>query len=75
MVLISYEKLRLLMVKKRMEWKDLRIAIGLAPRTITKLKQDQIVDMEILMRIADYWDCDIADLVEFRKIKDDINLS
>lgn len=69
MVGISYEKLRILMVKKRMEWKDLRVAIGLAPRTITKLKQDQIVDMEILMRIADYWNCDIADLMEFKHVR------
>ena len=69
MVGISYEKLRILMVKKRMEWKDLRIAVGLAPRTITKLKQDQIVDMEILMRIADYWNCDIADLMEFKHVR------
>lgn len=68
MVVLSYEKFRLLMVKKRMEWKDIRRALGFNPRTITKLKNDEIVDLEILMRIADYWECDISDLMEFKHI-------
>lgn len=68
MVLLSYEKFRVLMVKRRMEWKDIRIAIGLAPRTITKLKNDSIVDMEILMRLAEFFKCDISDLVEFKHV-------
>ena len=53
------------MVKEKKSWKDIRIEIGLAPRTITKLKEDKIVDLEILMRISDYFKCDISDLVEF----------
>ena len=60
------------MVKNRMEWKDIRHALGFAPRTITKLKTDQVVDMEIIIRVCEYFDCGIEDVMELLKIEDNL---
>ena len=70
MVMVSYEKLRVMMVKRRLEWKDIRIIFEFAPRTITKLKEDQPVRMDTILQLCDYFECDISDIMEVRHIKE-----
>lgn len=44
---------------------DLRKAVEIAPNTLTKMKKDEEVSMSVLLKIADYLDCDISDICEF----------
>lgn len=72
MVRISYEKFRLLLVKKRLEWKDIKIIFGWSSRTIVKLKQDEPVRMDILLQICEYFECDISDIMEIKHLNDNL---
>lgn len=72
MVRISYEKFRLLLVKKRLEWKDIKIIFGWSSRTIVKLKQDEPVRMDILLQICEYFECDISDIMEIKHSNDNL---
>ena len=55
---ISYNKLWKLLVDKKMSKADLRRATKLAPNTMTNLRRDKYVSLEVLVRI-----CDIGDIV------------
>ena len=61
---ISYTKLWKLLVDHKMSKCDLRKAINLAPNTMTKLRRDEEVAMSVLVRICEYFGCDIGDIVE-----------
>ena len=60
---ICYNKLWKILVDKKLSKADLRKAIGAAPNTLTKLRRDEEVSMTILIRICEYLDCDIGDIV------------
>ena len=63
---ISYKKLWKLLIDKDMTAVDLRLATGIAPNTMTKLRRDEEVSMTVLAKICKALDaniCDIMDLV------------
>ena len=55
------------MIDKKMSKVELRKNADIAPHTMTKLRRDEPVSMLILLRIAEYLDCDISDMCEFIK--------
>lgn len=61
---LSYNKLWKLLIDHKMSKADLRKAIELAPNTMTKLRRDEEVSMSVLIRICEYFDCGIGDIVE-----------
>lgn len=62
---LFYDKLWKLLIDKKMNAADLRKAINIAPNTITKMRQDQIVSLAVLMKICDELDCDFGDIVSY----------
>lgn len=58
------------MIDKRMNGSELRKAVELAPNTLTKLYKEEPVSVETLLRICEYLNCDIGDIVEFSCIGD-----
>ena len=60
---IRYNKLWKILVDRKLSKADLRRAIGAAPNTLTKLRRDEEVSMSVLIRICEYLDCDIGDVV------------
>ena len=64
---ISYNKLWKLLIDKKMSSADLRKEVGIAPNTMTRLRKDEEVSMNVLLKIATYLDCDISDICEFVK--------
>lgn len=50
---ISYNRLRKLLVDRKMSKADLRKIAGIAPNTMTKLRRDQEVTLTVLGRICD----------------------
>lgn len=65
---ISYKKLWIMLAEREMSKAELRRLAGLSPATLTKLRRNQSVSMEVLMKIAEVMDCNIGDMVDFVKI-------
>ena len=61
---VCYNKLWKILIDKKMSKGDLRKAIDLAPNTMTKLRRDEEVSMAVLIRICEYLNCNIGDVVE-----------
>lgn len=67
---VSYNKLWKLMIDRGMPNKsDLRKLTGIGTNTLAKLSKNQVVSMEVLMKICSSLDCDISDICEFKKEK------
>lgn len=68
---VSYNKLWKLLIDKKMSPADLRKKADIAPNTITRMRKDQEVTMQVLGRICKVLDADFGDLVEYI---DDVSL-
>lgn len=63
-MIITFKPLWKLLIDRDMTREDLRHATGLSPATIAKLGKDGNVTTDILARICEALDCDIADICE-----------
>lgn len=61
---VRYDKLWAVMKNNKMKKSDLARAAQLSAYTMTKLNQDRIVSMEVLLRLCKVFHCDIGDIVE-----------
>lgn len=64
---ISYKKLWIMLAENEMSKAELRRRAGLSPATFTKLRRNQSVSMEVLLKIAEVMDCNIGDMMDFVK--------
>ena len=65
--MITYKPLRKLLVERDLKKTDL-VEMGLISRgTLSKLSKDRYVGMEIIDKLCCGLDCDIKDIVEYRK--------
>ena len=64
---VSYKKLWILIIDKDMTNVEVRKAAKISPATFTKLKKNEIVSLDILIKICRILDCDIGDIVEVVK--------
>ncbi len=46
---------------------DLQCAIATTPKTIAKMGRDENVSLETLGKICEYFQCDIGDIIEYKK--------
>ena len=61
---ITYKKLWKLLIDKDMTAVDLRLATGIAPNTMTKLRRDEEVSMTVLAKICKALDANIGDIMD-----------
>lgn len=61
---VSYKKLWKLIIDKDLTNVEVRRAAKISPATFTKLKKNEIVSLEVLLKICQTLDCDIGDIVE-----------
>ena len=61
---ISYNKLWKQLIDKRMNKKDLRLAAGVSTAVIAKLGKGDNVTTDVLLKICNVLNCDIADIME-----------
>lgn len=62
---ISYKKLWILLAEKDISQVDFRKNLNIATGTMTKLRHNEEVAMSILLRICEYFECDIGDICSF----------
>lgn len=63
----SYNKLWKLLIDKNMKKIDLQCAISTTPKTIAKMGRDENVSLDTLGKICEYFECDIGDILEYKK--------
>lgn len=70
---ISYNKLWKLLIDKKMSAAELRKQADIAPNTLTRMKKDQEVTMQVLERICDVLNTDFGEIVEYYPDNEDFN--
>ena len=64
---ISYKKLWKLLIDKNLKKKDLQKMAGISSSSIAKLGRNENVNTEIINKICNALDCDISDIMEYKK--------
>lgn len=64
---LSYNKLWKILIDKKMNKRDLRLAAGISTTAIAKLGKSENITTDILLKICMALDCDIADICEVDK--------
>jgi len=67
-MIISYNKLWKLLIDKRMTKTDLRLLSGISTASVAKLGRGDNITTDVLIKICEALDCDIADIMELEKI-------
>lgn len=62
---ISYKKLFHLLVDKNMKDVDLRKAADISAPTVAKLRQDRVIQTDIIGKICKALDCQPGDIMEY----------
>ncbi len=66
---VRYDKLWIMMKSNKMKKSDLAKAAELSQYTMTKLNQDRVVSMDVMIKFCKIFHCDIGDIMEV--IEDD----
>lgn len=66
---ISYNGLWKILIDKNLQRKDLKETLKISSSTFAKMGRGETVSMDVLMRLCEYLDCNIGDVVSF--VKDD----
>ncbi|WP_102343502.1 helix-turn-helix domain-containing protein [Galactobacillus timonensis] len=61
---LSYNKLWKLLIDKGMKKKDLREATRISANTVARMGKNEVVSLEVLMKICGALNCDIGDILE-----------
>lgn len=64
---ISYNGLWKVMIDENLQRKDLKEALKISSSTLAKMSRGEPVSMDVLMRLCDYLDCNIGDIMSFVK--------
>ena len=64
---VSYKKLWKLLIDKEMTKVELREKAGISTGTLAKLGKNENVTTDVLVKVCEALDCDIADIMEMEK--------
>lgn len=64
---VNYRSLWVRLAERDMSKEDLRTSVKISSSTMAKLGKNEIVSMEILMKICEYLNCNISDVMTFEK--------
>ena len=61
---VSYKKLWKLLIDRDMKNKDLLAAAGISQSSLSKMRRNENVNMDILVKVCTALNCDIGDIME-----------
>jgi putative transcriptional regulator len=64
-MVVSYNKLWKLLVDRKMSKADLRKAAGVSPNTMTKMRRDKPVMLNVLGKICAALSCNYGDIMDY----------
>ncbi len=65
--MVNYNKLRHLMLDKKINKSDLCAMSGISSSTMAKLGKNEMVSLEVLEKICLVLECDLGDIASFRE--------
>lgn len=65
---ISYDKLWKILIDKKMNKTEFRNAVNISTNTLAKLGKNKPVSMDILIRICNYFQCNISDIMDINPL-------
>ena len=66
---VSYNNLWKLLVDKNMNKTELKKCTGIGSTTLSKLSKNQIVSMDVIIKICDVLQCDVGDVMQVSRMK------
>jgi DNA (cytosine-5)-methyltransferase 1 len=66
---VSYNNLWKLLVDKNMNKTELKKCTGIGSTTLSKLGKNQIVSMEVIIKICDALQCDVSDVMQISRTR------
>jgi len=70
---VSYEKLNKELIKKNMTMVELRKKADIAPNTMTKIRKNEEVSLNVLGRICQILESDFGDIIEYISEEEESN--
>lgn len=67
---VSYNKLWKLLIDKGMTKTALRIKTDMSTSTLAKMSKNEVVSMDIMLRICDVLECNVGDIMDVTKTED-----
>lgn len=67
---VSYNKLWKLLIDKGMTKTDLRIKTDMSTSTLAKMSKNEVVSMDIMLRICDVLECNVGAIMDVTKTED-----
>ena len=64
---VSYNKLWKLLIDKGMTKTDLRMRTDMSTSTLAKMSKNEVVSMDIMLRICDVLECNVGDIMDVKK--------
>lgn len=64
---VSYNKLWKLLIDKGMTKTDLRIKTDMSTSTLARMSKNEVVSMDIMLRICDVLECNVGDIMDVTK--------
>ena len=61
---ISYNKLFKILIDKELKKTEFAKEIGISANTLAKLSRNELVSMEVLVRICRYFECSVDDILD-----------
>lgn len=68
---ISYNGLWKMLIDKNLYRKDLVSELNISSATVAKMGKGENVSLEVLQKICEYLDCNIGDIMSFKKEVDE----
>ena len=61
---VSYNKLWKLLIDKGMTKTELRLQTDISTATLAKMSKNEVVSMEVMLRICKVLDCNVGDIMD-----------
>ncbi|WP_180298683.1 helix-turn-helix domain-containing protein [Bacillus vallismortis] len=62
---ISYKPMEITSIKRDKTRSDLKKDLGISPSTLAKMSKGEVVALTVILKICEYLDCPIQEVVEF----------
>ena len=66
----NYNKLWKLLIDKGMNKTDLRVKTGMSTSTLAKMSNNEVVSMDVVLRICEILECNVGDVMDATKKED-----
>ena len=64
---VNYNKLWKMLIDKGMTKTDLRIKTDMSTSTLAKMSKNEVVSMDVMLRICDVLECNVGDIIDATK--------